>query len=247
MASMISVPSLPRVRPTPRRRPPPILENGDRLSQPEFHRRYEQMAEDVKAELIGGVVYMASPLRAPHGGGSRLIASVLGTYQAATPGVDGEDNATTILGEQSEPQPDHLLRLSPERGGRSRVNKEQYLVGPPELVIEIAHSTAAIDLHAKKEDYRDAGVMEYVVVCLEEERKVRAFDLPKGQPWPIPEDGIWRSRVFPGLWIDTKALLANDAARLLRTARKGLASAEQKAFVRAFKGRAAKGQVKRKR
>ena len=45
----------------------PQLHSGDRLSREEFHRIYEQMPEDFKAELIGGIVYVASPMRLPHG------------------------------------------------------------------------------------------------------------------------------------------------------------------------------------
>lgn len=50
----------------------PPLENGDRLSRAEFERRYQAMPQVKRAELIEGVVYMASPLRLkshgePHG------------------------------------------------------------------------------------------------------------------------------------------------------------------------------------
>src|SRR5437773_8207990 len=91
----------------------PPLYTGDRLTQAEFHRRYEAYPEDVKFELIGGVVYMASPLRRPHGRYSIHLETVLGIYEASTPGIEGLDNATTILGEFSEPQPDLTLRILP--------------------------------------------------------------------------------------------------------------------------------------
>jgi Uma2 family endonuclease len=239
MASMISTTPLLAKRRADRSlasrpTPGPFLENGYRLSQPEFHRRYELMPRDVKAELIGGVVYMASPLGIEHGDTSRLVATVLGVYQAETPGVKGSDNATTILADDSEPQPDHSLRLLPERGGQTRV-RDKYLVGAPELIIEVALSTAALDLHGKKDDYRKAGVLEYLVVLIGETQQARAFDLTKERAQVLPADGIWRSRVFPGLWIDTKALLSGDASRLLRTARKGLRSAEHKAFAQPAK------------
>jgi len=44
-----------------------ILENGDRLNRDEFERRY--IASNIKkAELIEGIVHVASPLRyTPHG------------------------------------------------------------------------------------------------------------------------------------------------------------------------------------
>jgi hypothetical protein len=48
-------------------------------------------------------------------------------------------------------------------------------------------------------------------------------------------NGVWKSRVFPGLWIDGPALLAHDAARLLATAQQGLATPEHAAFARRLK------------
>jgi hypothetical protein len=72
----------PRIRGAARGIPP--LVNGDRLTQPEFHRRYEAMPPNTRAELIGGIVYMASPLRNPHGKGSYHLSVVLGFYQAST-------------------------------------------------------------------------------------------------------------------------------------------------------------------
>lgn len=45
----------------------PPLESGDRLTRAEFERRYEAAPEHFKAELIEGVVYVASPVRIFHG------------------------------------------------------------------------------------------------------------------------------------------------------------------------------------
>jgi hypothetical protein len=97
--------------------PVPPLQPGDRLNQAEFHRRYEQYPEDVKFELIGGIVYMASPLRRSHATRHAELSLPLGLYQGLTPGVELLDNATAILGEKSEPQPDLALRILPEYGG----------------------------------------------------------------------------------------------------------------------------------
>ena len=218
--------------------PVPPLENGDRLSQAEFHRRYEAMPEDCRAELVGGVVYMASPLRMPHGRADNRLQGVAFVYSAATPGVEAASNATVILDDDSEPQPDLLVRVLPEYGGRTRLDDRQYLVGPPELVVEIAHSTAAIDLHLKREDYRRTGVREYLVFCLAESR-LAAFDLPGGREPTADADGIYRSREFPGLWIDVAAAFAGDAARLLAVAQQGTASPEHADFVRTLAARRA--------
>src|SRR5258707_1407495 len=100
------------------------FENGDQLTQQEFHRLYLEVPDKVKVELIGGVVHMPSPVRRPHSRYSRLVSGLFMNYEFATPGVSGEDNPTYILGSASEPQPDHSLRLLPEYGGMVTVNKE---------------------------------------------------------------------------------------------------------------------------
>ena len=96
---------------------PPPLYNGDRLTQPEFHRRYAAMSEDAKAELVGGIVYMPPPVGPGHGEADIRRGAILTVYEAATPGVRASHNTTVILGEQSEPQPDIHLRFLPEAGG----------------------------------------------------------------------------------------------------------------------------------
>jgi Uma2 family endonuclease len=207
------------------------LYNGDRMTQAEFHRRYEAYPEDVKFELIGGIVYMAAPLRRPHGTYHPELSAVLWLYTGGTPGVEVADNATTILGEESEPQPDLLLRLLTEFGGQSDVNDDEYLVGPPELVAEIAHSSRALDLHQKKDDYRQAGVLEYLVFCVEE-KELHWFHFKSGRQITPDAQGIFRSRVFPGLWIDGAALAARHSARLMEVIQQGLASREHAAFVK---------------
>jgi Uma2 family endonuclease len=225
----------------PRSRKPPKVEvlplhNGDHLTQPEFHRRYEAYPEDVKFELIGGIVYMASPLKAPplkrpHCTYHPELSFVLTVYKSGTPGVEVADNMTTMLGKKSEAQPDLLLRLLTELGGRSEHNEDDYLVGAPELVAEVAHSSHAIEMGRKRRDYLAAGVQEYLVLCVEEQ-ELHWFHFPSRRKLKADRAGVWKSRVFPGLWLDGPALLARDSARLLATAQKGLATPEHAAFVR---------------
>ena len=227
----MTIPALPR----PVRKPKPEeaveLRTGDRLTQAEFHRRYEMTPEHVRAELIRGIVYMASPVRATHGDPVARIAALLVVYEASTPGVRGSTDATVILGEQSEPQPDVHLRIIPECGGRVRINNAGYLAGAPEMVIEVAHSSEAIDLHAKRLDYADARVREYLVLCVRE-RMLRAFDMATEKPLPIGDDGVFRSNVFPGLWIDPAAVLDGDTPRLFQVLNDGLATPQHAAFVK---------------
>jgi len=216
----------------PSRRLPP-LETGDRLTSVEFLRRYEAMPDVKKAELIEGIVYMPSPVSATkHGDPHALAVTWLGVYQSETPGVIVSDNATCILDADNTSQPDVHLRIDPDKGGASRVGENDYLTGPPELVVEIAASSASYDLHGKFNAYRRNGVREYIVWRTLDEA-VDWLVLREGRYEPLPPDeaGILKSEVFPGLRLDPAALVRRDLARVLAALREGLASPEHAAFV----------------
>lgn len=209
----------------------PRLENGDHLTQPEFHRRYRDYPEDVKAELIGGIVYMAAALRRPHATYHPELIGALWVYKAATPGVELLDSATIILGKGTEVQPDLALRLLPEWGGQSSTNPEGYITGAAELMAEVSHSTLSLDMNKKKVDYQRAGVREYIVLCIEE-KELYWFDFRLGRPIKPNRRGIMRSHVFPGLWIDPRAMMDRDSSRIMAVAQQGVASREHAAFVK---------------
>lgn len=212
---------------------PPPLNTGDHLSRAEFERRYEASPEIKKAELIEGVVYVAPPVRVQqHARPHSDIITWLGVYRASTPRVLAGDNATVRLDNDNEPQPDGLLRLEPALGGQSRIGEDDYLEGPPELIVEIAASSAAYDLHSKRRVYQRSGVQEYLVVQMYEQW-VDWFVLRDGvyEPLEADEGGVLRSETFPGLWLQPEALLAGDLATVLAVLGQGLASEEHAAFV----------------
>ena len=184
----------PGTIPPPRASVPraPTLENGDRLTRCEFERRYALRPDLKKAQLIEGIVYMPSPVRfATHGEPHAAILGVLLHYSAFTPGVSVGDNATVRLDLDNEPQPDALLRIEPETGGRSRLSDDDYVEGAPELIVEIAASSASIDLHDKLRAYRRNGVQEYVV-WRTQERRIDWFELADGDYRPLPADDTRR-------------------------------------------------------
>ena len=215
----------PNIKPSP-------LNSGDRLSRAEFEKRYEAHPEIKKAELIEGVVYVPSPTRLEHGDLHFNIIGWLAVYRAATPGVIGSDNATVRLDLENEPQPDVSLRLKPELGGRTHVSEDGYLEGPPELVVEVAASSASYDLHDKRRAYARNGVPEYLVLQTYEQR-VAWFSLQKeGYELLEPDEkGVLRSKIFPGLWLQPAALWSGDLATMLAVLQEGLASPEHAAFV----------------
>jgi Uma2 family endonuclease len=217
----------------------PPLRNGDRLTGEEYDRRYEAMP-DVRAELIEGVVYlMASPVRCDDHGEPHFDAIYwLGTYRARTPGVRGGDNSTMRLDIDNRPQPDAYLRITTECGGQSRV-ENGYIVGAVELAVEVAASSASYDLYDKLNVYRKNGVREYVVWRAEDGEVdwfiMRGDRYDRLTPGP---DGILRSETFPGLWLDSAALIRGDMARVDEVARQGLATPEHADFVDRLRQRA---------
>lgn len=210
----------------------PPLENGDQLDQKTFHTRYEAMPEDYRAELIGGIVFVPSPRRVPHSRSQQLVVCWLDEYAEATPGTDALMSNTQILGPESKPEPDGCLFIAPGYGGQVYIDKDRYLNGSPELIVEVSASTESIDLHRKKRDYEKAGVREYVVVALRMQQ-VFWFVRQRGKykEVPLPSDGIFRSRVFPGLWLDAEAMLQNSRHQVLAVLHQGLAAPEHAAFV----------------
>ncbi|NEQ49064.1 MAG: Uma2 family endonuclease [Leptolyngbya sp. SIO3F4] len=208
----------------------PPLESGDRLTRPEFERRYHAMPHVKKAELIEGLVYMASPLRAKaHGKPHARIMTWLGTYEAATPDVESLDNATVRLDADNETQPDALLRI--EQNGQSTISDDDYVDGAPELIVEIAASSASLDLGAKLHVYRRNQVQEYLVWRVYD-NEFDWFQLQDSQYVQLNADsqGILRSQIFPGLWLDRTALLKGDLAKVLQVLQQGLTSPEHQTF-----------------
>jgi Uma2 family endonuclease len=173
---------------------------------------------------------MPSPGGLEHSEYDDDVAYWCGHYKRATKGIRSGKNATVILGRFGETQPDGHLRIPQALGGQTR-NERGYIVGAPELMIEVARSSRSYDLNEKKAEYAQAGVLEYVVVELDPDR-VHWFVLRDGQfeELPADADGIHRSRVFPGLWLDAAALLAEDMDRVVEVLEQGLATPAHAAF-----------------
>lgn len=192
----------------------PPLDAGDRMTRHEFHRRFTMHPEIRKAELIEGVVYVPSPIRfEQHGEQANNMGTWLGVYKARHPNEVRSSNETTVqLDLDNEPMPDLcLLRV----GGNASI-QDGYIVGPPELVIEISASSASYDLHDKKNAYRRNGVQEYIVWRVFDEA-IDWWELRAGEYVPLEPDasGVIESRTFPGLRLDVPAMLADNLAKAL--------------------------------
>ena len=209
----------------------PPLRDGDRLTRDEFERRYNAMPHLNKAELIEGIVFMPSPVNyVAHGSPHGDVATWLGVYRVHTPGVGLALDSTVRLDDDNEPQPDAQLRI--ERGGQSRIDEDGYVAGGPELAVEVSGSRAAVDRNAKLRAYQRNRVGEYLI-WLTRDGTFDWFVLrgDRYEPLPAGEDGIIRSEVFPGLWLDVAALLRQDMPHVLAVLQQGLASQGHADFV----------------
>jgi Uma2 family endonuclease len=227
--------------------PIPRLREGDRLTSREFLRRYEADPNVVRAELINGVVYINArrtiidgqeTIMPPISGGghagpqARLIG-LLSQYSAFTPSVLCDGPITVVLPSGARVvEPDTVLRLAPDVGGQSALGDDDYLHGPPELIVEVANTSAGRDLGPKLDAYQADGVKEYLV-WRTADSVIDWFVLKRKKYVPLTPDteGRLKSETFPGLWLDVPALLAGDMVRVLQVVQEGIASAEHAAFV----------------
>jgi Uma2 family endonuclease len=210
----------------------PLLEPGDRLSREEFERRYERMPHVKKAELIEGTVFMPSPVRAEkHAEPHSHLSGWLVLYVSETPNVRSFDNSSVRLDLDNEPQPDLVLMKAGAKAGQARISADDYIEGAPELVIEIIASSRAYDLHQKIDVYRRNGVLEYLV-WITDEKRVLWWHLREGQYEELTPDsgGLLKSIEFPGLWLDSNALLQGALKTVLATLRRGMDGPEHQSF-----------------
>jgi Uma2 family endonuclease len=214
------------------------LRNGEHLSRAEFERRWDATPGLRRAELIEGIVFMSPPISDIHGSLHSLLFRYLDRYAAATPGVSSRITTSLRLDHKNEFQPDCLLRIEPPNLGHSRVSKDGFIEGAPELIAEVAVSSADYDAHEKREVYERAGVQEYMLWQVLDAR-CDWWTLQEGVFVPLKprSDGVHCSLVFPGLWLDLRALLAGDERKVSRALEKGLGSPEHSTLVQRLAGK----------
>lgn len=206
------------------------LVTGMRMTREEFLAVWEELPDVKRAELIDGEVWVASPLSIEHSKPETAFGLALSIYAVRTPGCGSGQNATWQMLD-SEPQPDVFLRIHEEYGGQSWEG-DRFYEGAPELAVEICVTSRDYDFGPKLHLYRRAGVREYITLETFRNRIVwRALEEDRYREVAPDENGVYRSERFPGLWLDSKALIANDGAKLLATLEQGLATPEHAAFV----------------
>jgi Uma2 family endonuclease len=193
----------------------PELQNGDRLSHEEFMRRYEAMPE-TRAQLVAGSVFIRGRVPFVHGESHASITGWIGHYAAQHPNLILGSGCTVLLDDADVVEPDVLLMRPFAQSGRAQVGSDGYVHGPPELVVEVAASTASLDANAKAEAYHAAGVKEYLLWRTEEER-IDWYERSDDRYLAMSPDanGLVESKLFPGLILNPAALLRGDLATVL--------------------------------
>lgn len=156
----------------------------------------------------------APPVRGAHSEPHADIMLWLGTYRVAHPAVRIGDNATVLLDADNEVQPDACLWR--EGRGGPRLTEEDYVEGAPQLVVEVAASSASYDLHDKMRADRRTGVQEYVV-WRTLDGAIDWFHLHEGEYVRVQPaaEGVIDSETFPGLRLNVPKMLAGDLAGVL--------------------------------
>jgi Uma2 family endonuclease len=215
----------------------PPLRNGEHLSRPEFESRWEAAPQVRFAELIEGIVFTPPPISETHSKHHDRLHYWLCHYAHETSGVTSRITPSLRLDNRNEFQPDCLLRIESPKLGRSQVSVDDYLEGAPELVAEIAVSSRDDDAHEKRRVYERVGVQEYLLWQVMDARldwwSLRAGEYHELKP---RKDGVQCSEVFPGLWLDVRALLSGNEAKVRATLQRGLNSTQHRQFVRRLAG-----------
>jgi Uma2 family endonuclease len=158
------------------------------------------VGENEKADLIDGVIYMASPENTD---ANELFVWLLSLFHDFVEFHDlGRIYGSRVafrLDEKNAPEPDiaFVARRNLHRVQRGRVE------GPPDLAVEIVSpDSVERDYETKKRKYAEAGVPEYWIID-EMAEQVTLLSLAAGSKYREvkPKKGILRSKLLPGFWL----------------------------------------------
>lgn len=176
----------------------PANQNEDLVTFEEF---CQVIQDGQKADLIDGVVYMASPDTDPANDLNGLLWSLLRMFDSARQ-LGGEVRGSRFacfMDAMNAPEPD-VIYIS---GARKHLIQRLGFQGGPDVVIEIvSRDSRHRDYHLKRDLYEDAGVTEYWIVD-PRERMFTALHLEneKFVEMPVSSDGVFRSQAIAGFWL----------------------------------------------
>jgi Uma2 family endonuclease len=167
-----------------------------------------------KADLIDGVIHMASPDNWDAANLFGLIFRLMGDYaEMHELGYVLGPRVAFRLGKRGGPEPDVAFL----RKDRSHLARRGYVDGPPDLAIEIVSpDSVARDYAAKRQQYREAGVPEYWIID-EESQSVTLLRLDSRGRYREgrPREGKFASGVLPGFFLRPEWLWQDPLPKVL--------------------------------
>jgi Uma2 family endonuclease len=174
--------------------------------------------EHEKADLLDGVIYMASPESTDD---NSLEAWLVSLMRGFTDELDlGEVYVSRVafrITDKQGPEPDVSFLAK----NRRKIVQRGFVAGAPDVAVEIVSpDSVGRDYVEKRQIYEHAGVREYWIIDPAERkatflrlsrRKLREVELENGH--------IFRSAVLPGFWLDVRWFWAKrrpSAFRLLQ-------------------------------
>jgi Uma2 family endonuclease len=171
-----------------------------------------RVGDGQKADLLDGVIYMASPDSPEAAEVNGFLQTLLNyfTRRLELGKVYGPRSAFRLFPDSHEswaPEPDVAFI----RRERTHLWKGSVFQGPPDLAVEIV-STDSIDRDTitKREAYERAGVKEYWIIDLIQ-GKCTFLRLENDAYREVVASGtVFRSEVIGGFWLDTGWLFAEE-------------------------------------
>jgi Uma2 family endonuclease len=171
-----------------------------------FEEFLDLIPDGEKADLIDGVIYMASPDNTDASDLTGWLGAILYTFvEMKGLGKVYQSRVAYRLGRKRGPEPD--LGFVPKELEASR--RRGYIDGPPALAMEIVSpESVGRDYVLKRAQYEQAGVREYWIIDPDEQRATLLV-LRQGHYEEVaPVDHVLASEVVPGFRLDVRWLWA---------------------------------------
>ncbi|MFA0731633.1 MAG: hypothetical protein LKKZDAJK_002230 [Candidatus Fervidibacter sp.] len=157
------------------------------------------LEEDVKAELIDGVMIVHSPEKTRHEDVFGFLFPLMRIFGIRTKQAKVLGSMATVhLGGCQKVKTD----IAAVRLERAHLITEKAIEGAPDLVVEIvSESTRRYDLGEKRKVYGEAGVGEIWLVDFEREQVTVFRRVGKRYRSETKTKGVLRSQVLKGFWL----------------------------------------------
>lgn len=155
-----------------------------------------------KADLIDGVIYMASPDSLPANSIGIFLSHLIDGY-ISEKGIAGFVYSSRVacrFDNHNGPEPD-VLYVRPER---SDILEETCVRGAPDIAVEIvSRDSRHRDYNDKRQLYERAGVAEYWIIDpLQTRCEFLRLKDGRYEFIPLERNSIFRSQVIPGFWLN---------------------------------------------